>query len=107
MNTAICIIIFLVSLVTMGYSFNAVGSEWEYVEKDAAQGECRDTYPNDRPRFHACAIGVTLYGDGPGWHELDWSRARSYSSCRTVCNGTGSYFEACRNGCKIARDLDD
>ena len=109
MNTVARISILLISLTTLGYSLNAIGGEWAYSEKDAAQGECGDEYPSSNRRlFHACVIGVTLYGDGRKWNELRWDRARSYSSCRAVCNGTGTEYEKiCRKGCKIARDIDD
>jgi hypothetical protein len=102
-------VVALVAMVSLGYALAATRTAWAwtYDEKMAAQGECRDLYPDQNLRpFHACAIGVTLYGDGRQWEELGWEDTQSYNSCRVVCNGTGEYEEICREGCRIARNID-
>ena len=106
MRALVHLVVALMVLAGIGYAVAATRSVWQYNDKIAAQGRCGDVYRGDRSRFWACAIGVTLYGDGRQWTEMNWSRNDSYNSCRAVCGGCGEYADACREGCNIGRDFD-
>jgi hypothetical protein len=94
------------SMLSLSAAPSAVAQNWDYNEKLAAQSRCERAYNANRVRISACEIGVTLYGDGRRWPQLNWSEDHSYDSCAVVCRGAAQNADICRDGCNIAKEYD-
>lgn len=83
---------------------SATRTAWTFGEKNAAQDACSRQFGSGNNYF-SCVLGVTVYGDGRQWQELNWEKDRALQNCLFV--GPGSVnFSAYKQGCNFAYNYD-